>query len=100
MSDPSSPVAAANGQYILVKRETYEAVGGHAGIAGDILEDVALARAVKNGRPQDSISVRRRRRPYTYVSQLRPASRRLDEKSRTIVSEARSPGNEDAAPSG
>ena len=27
---------------------TYEAVGGHAAIAGDILEDVALARAVKN----------------------------------------------------
>lgn len=49
VSDPSSPVAAANGQYILVKRETYEAVGGHEGIAGDILEDVALARAVKNG---------------------------------------------------
>jgi glycosyltransferase involved in cell wall biosynthesis len=47
VSDPGSPVAAANGQFILVRREAYEAVGGHAAIAGDILEDVALARAVK-----------------------------------------------------
>lgn len=47
VSDPSSPVAAANGQYILVRRDTYDAVGGHAAVAADILEDVALARAVK-----------------------------------------------------
>jgi len=48
VSDPSSPVAAANGQYILVRHDTYDAVGGHAAVAGDILEDVALARAVKS----------------------------------------------------
>jgi glycosyltransferase involved in cell wall biosynthesis len=47
VSDPASPIVAANGQYILIRRETYEAVGGHAAVAGDILEDVALARAVK-----------------------------------------------------
>jgi glycosyltransferase involved in cell wall biosynthesis len=47
VSDPTSPLAAANGQFILIRRESYEAVGGHAAIAGDILEDVALARAVK-----------------------------------------------------
>jgi glycosyltransferase involved in cell wall biosynthesis len=47
VSDPNSPEAAANGQYILVKREAYEAVGGHAAVASDILEDVALARAIK-----------------------------------------------------
>ncbi len=47
VSDPASPVAAANGQYILISREAYEAVGGHAAIAGDLIEDVALARAVK-----------------------------------------------------
>ena len=47
VSDPSSRVAAANGQYILVRRDTYDAVGGHAAVAGEILEDVALARAVK-----------------------------------------------------
>jgi glycosyltransferase involved in cell wall biosynthesis len=47
VSDPNSPVAAANGQYILITREAYDAVGGHAAIAGNLLEDVALARAVK-----------------------------------------------------
>jgi glycosyltransferase involved in cell wall biosynthesis len=47
VSDPSSAIVAANGQYILVKREAYDAVGGHAAIADSILEDVALARAVK-----------------------------------------------------
>src|SRR4030088_1712036 len=47
VSDPNSAVAAANGQYILITREAYDAVGGHAAIAGTLLEDVALARAVK-----------------------------------------------------
>jgi glycosyltransferase involved in cell wall biosynthesis len=47
VSDPRSSAAAANGQYILIKRETYDAVGGHAAIASSLLEDVALARAVK-----------------------------------------------------
>jgi len=47
VSDPSSPAAAANGQYILITREVYDAVGGHAAIAENLLEDVALARAVK-----------------------------------------------------
>ena len=47
VSDPTSPVAAANGQYMLVRREVYEALGGHATVAGDLLEDVALAQRVK-----------------------------------------------------
>jgi glycosyltransferase involved in cell wall biosynthesis len=47
VSNPQSPAAAANGQYILITREAYDAVGGHAAIAADLLEDVTLARAVK-----------------------------------------------------
>lgn len=47
VSDPKSAAAAANGQYLLVKRDAYEAVGGHAGIAESLLEDVALARNIK-----------------------------------------------------
>lgn len=47
VSNPASPAAAANGQYLLVSREAYDAVGGHAAIATSLLEDVALARAVK-----------------------------------------------------
>ena len=47
VSDPNSPAAAANGQYILIRREAYDAGGGHAAVADKILEDVELARAVK-----------------------------------------------------
>jgi glycosyltransferase involved in cell wall biosynthesis len=47
VSDPSSPRAAANGQYLLIRRSAYAAIGGHAAVAGEILEDVALARRAK-----------------------------------------------------
>ncbi len=47
VSDPRSAAAAANGQYILVSREAYDAVGGHAVVSSSLLEDVGLARAVK-----------------------------------------------------
>ena len=48
VSDPASPVAAANGQYLLIRRDAYDAVGGHAAVAKAILEDVELARKVKS----------------------------------------------------
>jgi glycosyltransferase involved in cell wall biosynthesis len=47
VSDPNSPVAAANGQYLLIRRETYRQVGGHEAVRGEILEDVELAHHVK-----------------------------------------------------
>ena len=47
VSDPASSAAAANGQYLLITREAYDAVGGHAAVAVSLLEDVDLARAVK-----------------------------------------------------
>jgi len=47
VSDPKSPAAAANGQYLLIRRDAYDAVGGHAAVATAILEDVELARRVK-----------------------------------------------------
>jgi glycosyltransferase involved in cell wall biosynthesis len=46
--DQNSPIVAANGQYILVRRAAYEAVGGHAAVATEILEDVALARLFRD----------------------------------------------------
>jgi glycosyltransferase involved in cell wall biosynthesis len=46
--DQNSKIAAANGQYILVRRAAYDAVGGHAAVATEILEDVALARLFRN----------------------------------------------------
>ena len=45
--DPASFTAAANGQYILISRDAYDAVGGYAAVATSLLEDVALAKAVK-----------------------------------------------------
>ena len=39
--------AAANGQFMLFRREAYEACGGHQAVRSQILEDVALSRAVK-----------------------------------------------------
>ena len=47
INDARLPDAAANGQYILIRRETYAAIGGHASVAREILEDVALARRAK-----------------------------------------------------
>src|SRR5271170_4375748 len=44
VNDPASPAAAANGQYLLISREAYDAVGGHAAVRTSLLEDVALAR--------------------------------------------------------
>jgi cellulose synthase/poly-beta-1,6-N-acetylglucosamine synthase-like glycosyltransferase len=48
VNDPWSKAAAANGQFLLIRREAYDAVGGHAAIHGAVLEDVALARRVKS----------------------------------------------------
>lgn len=40
---PRSSAAMANGQFLLVRRSAYEAVGGHAAVRDQIVEDVALA---------------------------------------------------------
>ncbi|NOY67898.1 MAG: glycosyltransferase [Deltaproteobacteria bacterium] len=43
----SKPDAVANGQFLLFKRESYDAVSGHEGIRGEIMDDLALARKIK-----------------------------------------------------
>jgi len=41
----------ANGQFILIRREAYEAIGGHEGVRGEVAEDLRLAqRTVAAGR--------------------------------------------------
>jgi glycosyltransferase involved in cell wall biosynthesis len=50
VSDPSQRIAAANGQFLLVEREAYRKLGGHASVAGEVLEDVALAVLAKRRR--------------------------------------------------
>ncbi|HXH67141.1 MAG TPA: glycosyltransferase, partial [Candidatus Limnocylindrales bacterium] len=47
VNDSNNSAAAANGQFILIRRDAYDAVGGHASVAGEVLEDVALAGRVK-----------------------------------------------------
>ena len=47
VNDPSLPDAAANGQFLLIRRDAYEKVGGHRAVADAVLEDVALARRIK-----------------------------------------------------
>jgi chlorobactene glucosyltransferase len=44
VNDDTSRTAMANGQFTLVRRDAYEAVGGHDSVRGFVLEDVALAR--------------------------------------------------------
>jgi chlorobactene glucosyltransferase len=48
-----SRITMCNGQLILIRRSTYDAIGGHAPLRDAILEDVELARVVKlqHGRP-------------------------------------------------
>ncbi len=48
INDPQSPAAAANGQYILIKREVYQAIGGHRAICTEVVEDVVLAYRAKS----------------------------------------------------
>jgi GT2 family glycosyltransferase len=48
VNEPQSPAAAANGQYLLVRADAYRAIGGHAAVRGEVLEDVALAKRAKS----------------------------------------------------
>ena len=50
VSARGSDLAAANGQFLLFEREAYFSVGGHRVVGREILEDVALARAIKRAR--------------------------------------------------
>ena len=48
VNDPRAPrKAVANGQYLLARRAAYDALGGHAALRGEIVEDVAFARRIK-----------------------------------------------------
>jgi hypothetical protein len=44
---PRPSLAAAGGQWLLLDRAGYQRAGGHAAVRTEILEDIALARAVK-----------------------------------------------------
>jgi hypothetical protein len=44
---PRSSLAAANGQFLVLTRRGYDRAGGHAAVRDEVLEDIALLRAVK-----------------------------------------------------
>jgi hypothetical protein len=44
---PRPSLSGANGQLLAVRRDTYERAGGHAAVRAEVVEDVALLRAVK-----------------------------------------------------
>ena len=49
INDPKKPdVALFNGQYILISRKAYDALGGHAAVKGKIAEDFEFARHFKH----------------------------------------------------
>jgi len=43
-----SPLAFANGQYILTERAAYDAAGGHAAVRDRFVEDIAIAQRLKD----------------------------------------------------
>jgi glycosyltransferase involved in cell wall biosynthesis len=71
VSENSSKVAAANGQYLLISRAAYDQVGGHAAVAQSLLEDVALARAVRRASLHIRFRYAVRARMYRSFEQLR-----------------------------
>jgi glycosyltransferase involved in cell wall biosynthesis len=50
VSDPAERIAAANGQFLLIEREAYRRLGGHAAVSEKVLEDVELAFLAKRRR--------------------------------------------------
>ena len=47
VNDPNRKDAIANGQFILIKRSVYDAIGGHASVKDQIVEDKAISEQVK-----------------------------------------------------
>jgi glycosyltransferase involved in cell wall biosynthesis len=48
VNNAHNSAAAANGQFLLIRRDVYESAGGHAAVASEVLEDVALAKRIKS----------------------------------------------------
>ncbi len=72
-SDPRSRTAAAAGGCSLVRRDSYERSGGVAAIRGELIDDCALARAMKRGGSTILLAVTRDTvslRPYPRIADL------------------------------
>src|SRR5574341_960532 len=73
VNDPGRRDAIANGQFILIKRKVYDAIGGHEAIQDQIVEDKAIAEKFKWTRFRlvvaDGMQVARTRM-YTALSEM------------------------------
>jgi chlorobactene glucosyltransferase len=73
VNDPNRRDAVANGQFILIKRAVYDAIGGHEKVKDQIVEDKAISEQVKwNGYRlviADGLAVARTRM-YTSLPQM------------------------------
>jgi len=47
MGGRSTSLGAANGQFLLVRRSSYENIGGHGSVSGHLVEDIALGRKMR-----------------------------------------------------
>jgi chlorobactene glucosyltransferase len=47
VNDPNKKDAIANGQFILIKRSTYDSIGGHTSVKNSIVEDKQISEQVK-----------------------------------------------------
>ncbi|HEY0786040.1 MAG TPA: glycosyltransferase family A protein [Acidobacteriaceae bacterium] len=50
VNDPERRIAVANGQFLLVRRDAYRQIGGHAAVSRSLVEDVDLAFLIKRKR--------------------------------------------------
>ncbi len=48
VNNPATKTAYANGAFIMLHRDAYDRIGGHETVANTLVEDIAIARAVKN----------------------------------------------------
>jgi hypothetical protein len=46
-NDPSDPLAFASGPFMLFRHSSYRVLGGHRAVAAEVVEDLALGRAIK-----------------------------------------------------
>ena len=78
VSTPAAFARSPNGQFMLFRRDAYEAIGGHEAVRDSLFEDVALARRIAAARPQGQRLHGRRSLPLPHVRELDAVPPRLE----------------------
>ena len=69
--------AFANGQFLLFDEDAYHAIGGHEAVKDELLEDIALARLIKEHERRGGLAPERRARAVPDVRELAGVRGRL-----------------------